>query len=148
MQRELVLQPRFVPEHDGNVATVLLPAESLHVDPLERYARDHRDAVIALLPVERDVLIAEPLEALERKSLVRALRLLQAEYVRPHRLDELGDEIDAQADRIDVPGRDREGHHADLMRRGTFVTVMTGLIPAVHVFLKSQKCGCPEQFYH
>ena len=68
----------------------------------------HHDAVIALLSVERDVLVAEPLEALERKLVVRTLGLLQADDVRPHRLDELRHEVDAQPHRVDVPGGDSE----------------------------------------
>jgi hypothetical protein len=64
--------------------------------------------VIALLAVERDRLIAKPPETLQRKRVIRALRLLQAQNVRPHRLDEFGDEIDAQPHRIDVPGCQRK----------------------------------------
>ena len=87
-----------------------LAAEILLAGGLERQPRDDDDAVIALLAVERDVLVAEPPEALEREGVVRALGLLQAEHVRPRRLDELGDEVDAQPHRIDVPGGDGKTH--------------------------------------
>ena len=91
--------------------------------------------MIALLPVERDVLIAEPLEALERKRIVRTLGLLQAQHVRPHRLDELGDEIDAQADRIDVPGGDvRCMDKLDRVGLGA----STGLSRPIHVLIRER----------
>jgi hypothetical protein len=67
--------------------------------------------VIALLAVERDALVTEPLEALERKAVVGALGLLQAENVGTNRLDEFGDQIDAQSHRIDVPGREFKCRH-------------------------------------
>ena len=63
---------------------------------LERQPRDDGDAVIALLPVQRDVLIAEPLETLQRKGVVDAFGFLQAQHIRPRRFDEPGDEVDAQ----------------------------------------------------
>ena len=59
----------------------VLPQKLCTSTLLERQAREHDDAVIALLPVERDVLVAEPLEALERESVVGALGLLQAQDV-------------------------------------------------------------------
>src|SRR5207253_1911994 len=80
------------------------------VEALERQSREHDHAVIALLPVEGDVLVAETAEPLERKAVVRALGFLQAQDIGPRRLHELGDEIDAQAHRIDVPGRDFQAH--------------------------------------
>ena len=78
----------------------------------ERHARDYRNAVIALLSVEGDVLVAEPFETLARKLVVGARGLLQAKHVRPHGLDEFRDEIDAQTHRVDVPGGDGETHRA------------------------------------
>src|SRR5579872_5879305 len=59
--------------------------------------------MISLLAVQGDVFIAETAEALQRKDIIDALGFLQTEHVRSRRLDELGDEIDAQAHRIDVP---------------------------------------------
>src|SRR5674536_216965 len=84
------------------MAAVGFAAEALHVDALERQAREHGDAVIALLPVERGVLVAEPLKALERKGVVRAFGFLQAEHVGAGALKKLGDQVDAQADGIDA----------------------------------------------
>ena len=110
MHRDRIAQPGALAEHRGNMAAVGLAAEALDVEALERQPRQHDDAVIALLAVERDVLVAEPLEALERKGVVRTFGLLQAENVRPHRLDEFRDQIDAQPHRIDVPGGELELH--------------------------------------
>src|SRR4029079_4469739 len=92
------------------MARVTLAAEAALVDGVERYARDHRDAVVALLTVDRDVLVAELPEALRRKSIVWALRLLQAQHVGLRGSQEPGDAIDAQADGIDVPGGDGQRH--------------------------------------
>jgi hypothetical protein len=85
-------------------SNVALAAIRLYRARFERQPREHDDAVIALLTVERDVLVAQPLETLARESVVRALGLLQAEDVGADGLDEPGDEIDAQA-HLSVPGR-------------------------------------------
>jgi hypothetical protein len=66
--------------------------------------------VVPFLAVKRDVLIAEPLEALARKAIVRAFGLLQTQDIGPHRFDKFGDQIDAKTHRIDVPGGDRNLH--------------------------------------
>jgi hypothetical protein len=58
------------------VPTIAFAAKRLNLEALERQAREHYDAVIALLPIERHVLIAEALEALERKPVVGTLGLL------------------------------------------------------------------------
>jgi hypothetical protein len=62
------------------------------------------------LPVQRDVLIAEPLEALPRKRIVDAFGFLQAQHVGPMAFKEFGDEIDAQPHRVDVPGCEGKTH--------------------------------------
>src|SRR5882672_4399797 len=85
-------------------------AEGADVRGLERQLRDHSDAVITLLPVQRDVFVAEAFEALQRKCVVDAFGFLQAQHVRPRRFEEFGDDIDAQAHRIDIPGCQGEAH--------------------------------------
>ena len=55
------------------------------------------------------MVIAELLEALQRKQVVDALGLLQA-MTSGRTLEELGDQIDAQAHRIDIPGCQGEAH--------------------------------------
>src|SRR3569832_1138410 len=96
---------RTYAELDRDMARVELVAESPDVGLLERQSRDDGDAVIAFLTVQRDVFVAEPLEALERKCIVDAFGFLQAQDIGPHRLDEFGDEVDAQAHRKKKPGR-------------------------------------------
>ena len=64
MDRQRIAQARLLAQHGADVARVGLAAIALHGLGIERQPRDHGDAVIALLAVERDVLIAEPLEAL------------------------------------------------------------------------------------
>ena len=66
----------------------LLPQYACTALDFERQPREHDDAVIALLAVERDVLVAQPLETLAREFVVRALGLLQAEDVGADGLDE------------------------------------------------------------
>ena len=68
MHRDRIAQAGAFAEHRGDMAAVLLAAEDLNIGALERQPRYDDDAVIALLAVERDMLVAEPLEALERKA--------------------------------------------------------------------------------
>ena len=74
----------------------------------ERDAADRRDAVVALLPVDDAMGIAELLEGLVREQRFDRLDLLQAEHVGRLLDKEALDLSDAQADRIDVPGGDRD----------------------------------------
>jgi hypothetical protein len=76
----------------------------------ERYARKHGNAVIALLAIYRDVLITESLEAFHRKLVIGAFRFLQTQHIGSRGLDESGHEIDAESDRIDIPGGDLDLH--------------------------------------
>src|ERR1051325_4673556 len=73
--------------------------------------------------------VAEAAEALHRKRVVRAFRLLQADHVRPHGLDEARDQIDAQADGVDVPGGDREGHRSGDIPQSRVVQAAWRAIP-------------------
>jgi hypothetical protein len=109
-----IAQPGLLAERHRNVAAVGLAAIIVDRDRLERQAREHRDAVIALLPVQRRVDVAETFETLQREGVVRALGLLQADHVGPHRLEMARHQVDAQADRVDVPGGDRQGHSGPL----------------------------------
>src|SRR5512140_3861077 len=86
-------QLRLLAEGDGNVPRIDLVAEGADIRALERQFRDHGDTVIALLPVQRDMLVAEAPESLQRKGVVDAFGFLQAQHVRPYRLEELGDEV-------------------------------------------------------
>jgi hypothetical protein len=82
----------------------------LDVESFERKAREHHHAVVALLPVERHVLVAEALETLERKPVVGTLCFLRAQDVRANRFHEFGNAVDAQPHRIDVPGGNGQSH--------------------------------------
>ena len=113
MHRDGVAQSGALAEHRGDMATVGLAAEALDIEAFERQSRQHDDAVIALLAVERHVIVAEPLETLAWKSVVGTFGLLQAKYVGTDRLDEFGDQIDAQPHRIDVPGCQSELHFSN-----------------------------------
>ena len=110
MHRQRVAQAGAFADDDADVPAITLVAEAVDRGRFERQAREHGDAVITLLPVARDVAIAEAREALARKLVVRALGFLQAQHVGPRRLEELGDEVEPQPHRIDVPGRDFELH--------------------------------------
>src|SRR5690606_37221591 len=73
-------------------------------------AREDGDAVIALLALHGDVIVAGLMEGAPGKLVVRALGLLEAEDVRLVVLQEPGHEADPQPDRVDVPSGDGEGH--------------------------------------
>src|SRR6266446_4619015 len=62
--------------------------------------------MMSLLTVEGRMGVTEPGKALERKLAVRTLGFLKADHIRSRGFDEFCHEVDAQADRIDVPGRD------------------------------------------
>ena len=114
MQHQRLGQLRLFAKRNRDVTRIDLVAEGADIGSLERQFRDHRDAVIALLTIQRDVLIAEAPETLQRKNIIDAFGFLQAQNVRPLRFQEFGDEIDAQAHRIDVPGCQGETHGADV----------------------------------
>ena len=114
MQHQRLCELRLLAERHRDVARIELVAEGADIRALERQLRDHGDAVIALLPVQRDMLVAETLEALQREGVVDALRLLQAKHVGPRRFEKFGDDIDAQAHRIDVPRCQGEPHGPDV----------------------------------
>src|SRR5271156_5931408 len=76
----------------------------------ERNARNNRDPVITLLPVDRDMRIARVPERAEGEIAVRTFRLLQTQNVGVV-LEEISDhETDAQTHRIDVPRGDGKRH--------------------------------------
>src|SRR5690606_15769736 len=74
----------------------------------ERYPADRGYAVVTLLPVHHAMPVAERLERRVRELLLAALDLLQAQHVGRVLADEAFDLRDPQADRIDVPGGDRD----------------------------------------
>jgi hypothetical protein len=87
-----------------------LAAEQPSVNRAEPPPRDDGDPVIALLAVNLDVPVARFAKRLEREVGVRAFGFLQAEDV-GHVFDqEALYQADTQADGVDVPGSDREGH--------------------------------------
>ena len=104
-------------ESHGNV-TGIRPAAHFHHGPLRKgKTGQDRDAVIALLTRMNDMVIAAGLEVLEREAVVGTLGFLQAQHVGPPGLEKPADMIDAQADRVDVPGRDGELHGIFLRQR-------------------------------
>jgi hypothetical protein len=110
VQRDWIAQAGALAEFCRDVAAIGLAAEALDLEALERQSRQHHDAVIALLPVERGVLVAEPPESLQGEFIVGTLGFLQAQNVGPHGLEEARHEIDAQPHRIDVPAGDSQFH--------------------------------------
>src|SRR4029079_16115903 len=77
--------------------------------------RDNGDAVIALLAVDENVIVAAPAKGLVGEELLAALDLLQAEDIGRVRIEKGADEIDAPAHGIDVPGGDGEGHSGRIL---------------------------------
>src|SRR5262249_46377812 len=130
-----ITQARFLAKHNSDVPGVRLAAIMLERFGIEWQPRNHGDAVIALLAVERDVFIAEPPEALERKAVVGTFGFLQAQHIWADGLEKSCDEIDAQPDRIDVPGG-----HLQLHRITSFES---GIIRVFRFRLSQQSRG-PE----
>src|SRR5580700_5313532 len=64
MQHQRLFEPGFFAERYRAVARIASVAESADIGGLERQFRDDGDAVIALLPVQRDMLVAEAAKAL------------------------------------------------------------------------------------
>jgi len=126
VHRNRIAQPGAFAEFRRDVAAIGLAAERLNVEALKWQPRQHDDAVIALLTIERGIFIAEPLEALEREFIVRTFGFLQAQYVGTNSLEEPRHQINAQPYRIDVPAcngqlhRDREfsDQESDIRNRG------------------------------
>ena len=114
-----------------DVAGVAARAEVAVRHRLEREPRQDRHAVVGLLAPRDDVRVAERVHRLERQQLHGRLGLLQAEDVGRLLAEEAFDEGRAEAHRVDVPGRDTDGHGRLLAaRRG----VATGKCP---------DCACP-----
>ena len=99
------------------MARIDLVAEGSDIGGLEGQFRDDGDAVITLLSVQRDMLIAETLESLQREGVVDALGFLQAQHIRPRRFEEFGDDVDAQAHRIDIPRCQGKTHEDRVLPR-------------------------------
>jgi hypothetical protein len=74
--------------------------------------------------IERDMLIAETLESLQREGVVDALGFLQAQHVRPRRFEEFGDDVDAQAHRVDIPRCQGKTHQGRVLPRFVSVAVL------------------------
>src|SRR6266702_2110780 len=114
MHDQRLCQLRLFAERNRDVPRIDLVAEGADVLCLERQFRNDGDAVVALLPVQRDVLISEPLESLQRKGVVDAFGFLKAQHVRPRRFEEFGDDVDAQAHRVDIPRCQGKTHGGDV----------------------------------
>ena len=103
------------------MARVALGAKIAPAGPQRRDARDDRDAVIALLSVDRDMLIAELAELAAGKIARRDTSSPAGTARRACVPQKARDEIDAQPHRIDVPGRDGKCHaRPHRSRRATF----------------------------
>src|SRR4029079_19705715 len=105
-----LLEPAVLAEGRGEMAAILFPAEFFPLHIKDRVARDGRNAVINLLPVDRDMRVADLLELLAREFVVRAFRFLQAQHVGRELQKETLDEGKAQATGIYVPGGDCKAH--------------------------------------
>ncbi len=104
---------------NGKMPAVLDLAEAPFLDHLDRSARHRRHAVIALLAVEGDVLVAELAKSLLGKQLIGNFRLLQAEHVRRLFEEQALDDGHAKTNGVDVPGGYGKRHARDPKWRGT-----------------------------
>src|SRR5690606_31502672 len=90
----------------GTADTARMLAGILHPG----HPRDDRDAMIALLRMQHDMLVAKLPEGREGELVLLAFDLLQAQDIRLVADDELLDDGHAQPHRVDVPGGDGECH--------------------------------------
>jgi hypothetical protein len=90
-----------------------LSCQSCFENSRSRDPADRRDAVVALLAVNDAMRVAERLERRVRELLLAALDFLQAQHIRPLLLEQAGDLVDPQADRVDVPSGDRNHGASD-----------------------------------
>ena len=97
-------------ERHGDVAGVVPAAHAHHAPIAKGQAGQDRDPVVALLACIGEVGVIDGAQALGREAVVRALGFLQAEHVGPRLREEAADVPEAQAHRVDVPGRDGEAH--------------------------------------
>jgi len=89
----------------GDVARIDLVAEGADIGGLERQLRDHRDAVIALLPVQGDVLHSRDAENVSTEKRHQCIWFPAGTARPPRRFEKFGDEIDGRRTGIDVPCR-------------------------------------------
>ncbi len=80
------------PQRDANMASVPIAAKATLRDPRQRQLRSHSQ--IALLPVDRDIGVAEPVKGEKRKLAVPAFCLLEAKNVGRRFAQEAGDKFD------------------------------------------------------
>ena len=141
---------RLSAEDDMQMTGVALGAKVPFGETGERNARNDRNPVIALLPVDRDMGVAGVPERAVGKIGVRTFCLLQAQHIRLVLGEVADDQIDAQAHRIDVPRGDRKRHpRLRIMARATFPAAATsarGLAnsstAAVSFTATVSACGC------
>ena len=103
---EAALEPR------GDVAGMAEPGEVEGRRLLDGKPREDGDAVVPLLAARHDVRVADLGEDVRRDAFDRTLALLQADEIGALLLGEPDDERRPQANRVDVPSRDGEGHGA------------------------------------
>jgi hypothetical protein len=113
---------------DPDVARLAVVLPVVPADFLKRNAADRGDAVVTLLPMDNAMGVPGRLERRMRELLLAALDLLQTQHVGPFLLEQAHDLVDAQADRIDVPGGDRDHGASD--RDGTPPAARLGPRPA------------------
>src|SRR5690606_5509059 len=108
-----IMQQHLAParlEPDGQVAAITDGAEIAPLDCRDRAAGNGGNTVIALLAMDLDMAVADVAECLERKLVVRALGFLQAQNVGLGPLEKLDHQGETQANRVDVPGSNRQAH--------------------------------------
>ena len=107
-------------ERDRQMPRVTAPANIAALYLGERNAREDGDAVIALLSGDRDMVEAERAERQLGEEAVNAFDFLETENVGPLRAGQAFDEIETQADRVDVPGGEAKSHEEGPNRKSVF----------------------------
>ena len=100
-----------------NVAGMIQRAEGCG-HSFQRQLRNRGRAVISFHPAHFDMGVAERFEVFARKLFGQAFDFLQAKNIRLSFFQEIQDQRLAQANGVDIPGSDRDGHRPALTKRG------------------------------
>ena len=106
-----IVQLQAILERHAHMPGVTFAAEILGACFFERQPREHGDAVIGLLAVNRLMDIAQLGQGRFGEKLVHHLGLLQAQDVGLLIAQQAGHQLDAVTHRIDVPGGDFQPLH-------------------------------------
>ena len=106
-----ILEPDAARQAGADMPRLAIVLPIMAAVRVERQAAEDRDAVVHALPREQAMRVAHRLEGGMGEGRVVDLGLLQAQDVGLRRGEEITDDVESRADRIDIPGGDLGGGH-------------------------------------